>query len=226
VTVQAVHGFRENAATVLGRRVVAALAARDFDALAELFDADYVEAIQRPGEAPVPRAEMLRGIQMLVEGAGGTLTIEPIATLGERFQLHHTRISVPTPGGEPHVIDYTSVMEATPNDQLLRTEAFDLPQTGDAIVRLFERYAASVHDGGEETPSTLAFLFASMEAPVDEILVLDAEAILVRCTDPTSGRRHLELVMDPAGPITQDERFDPEDDEAAFARLDALRSAR
>jgi hypothetical protein len=143
VTVETARGFRENSATLLGRRVVAALTARDFDALAELFDDDYVEAIQRPGEAPVPRAEMLRGIQALVEGAGGTLTIEPVATLGDRLQLHHTRISVPTPGGEPHVIDYASVMEATQNDQLLRTEAFDLERLDDATSRLRALGAAS-----------------------------------------------------------------------------------
>ncbi len=40
-------GFRENAATVAGRQVVAALEARDFDALAALFADDYVEVIQR-----------------------------------------------------------------------------------------------------------------------------------------------------------------------------------
>ena len=136
-------GFRENAATILGRRVVDALAARDFDALAELFDADYVEAVQRPGEVPVPRDEMLRGIRILVEAAGGTLTIEPVATLGERLQLHHTHIEVPTPDGDPHVIDYASVMEATANDQLLRTEAFELDRLDDAMARLCELGAHS-----------------------------------------------------------------------------------
>ena len=138
--------FRDNTATVLGRRVVAALAERDFHALAELFDDDYVEAIQRPGEVPVPRAEMLRGIQMLVEGAGGTVTVEPVATLGEHLQLQHTRISVPTPDGEPHVIDYASVMEATPNHQLLRTEAFDVDRLDDAVARLSALGVASSLD--------------------------------------------------------------------------------
>jgi hypothetical protein len=135
--------FRENTATVLGRRVVAALAARDFDGLAELFADDYVEAIQRPGEDPVPRAEMLRGIRVLVEGAGGTVTIEPVATLGEHLQLQHTRISVPTPGGDPHVIDYASVMEATPGNQLLRTEAFEPDRLDDAVERISELGAES-----------------------------------------------------------------------------------
>src|SRR5436309_12142603 len=115
--------FRENRATVLGRRVVAALAARDFDALGELFAPEYVEVIQREGN-PIPRNEMLRGIRLLVE-TGGALTIEPIATLGERLQLHHTRITVPT-GGEPHVIEYASVMVADDEGRLLRTEAFDV----------------------------------------------------------------------------------------------------
>jgi hypothetical protein len=172
----AARGFRENTATVLGRRVVAALAARDFDGLAELFDDDYVEAVQRPGEAPVPRAEMLRGIQMLVERAGGTLTIDPIATLGDRFQLHHTHISVPTPGGEPHVIDYASVMEATPNDQLLRTEAFDVERLDDAIMRLFELGTQSTPDGAERRAEVSSILRGDVDTRLDEVLALDTAA--------------------------------------------------
>ena len=39
--------FRENTATHAGRRVIAALEAHDFDALAALFHDDYVEVIQR-----------------------------------------------------------------------------------------------------------------------------------------------------------------------------------
>lgn len=156
-----VDEFRENTATVLGRRVIAALAARDFDTLATLFDDDYVEAIQRPGEAPVPRGEMLRGIRMLVESAGGTVTIEPVATLGDHLQLQHTRISVASPGGETHVIDYASVMEATTRDQLLRTEAFEPDRLDDAVARLSELGAASSVEG------TLALdheAFARLEA--------------------------------------------------------------
>jgi hypothetical protein len=134
--------FRENTATVLGRRVVAALEAHDFDTLADLFAPDYVEVIQRPGNAPIPRDEMLRGIRALVETAGGMLTIDPIATLGERLQLHHTRITVPTADGEPAVIEYASVMVADRAGQLLRTEAFDLDRYDDATARLEELHRA------------------------------------------------------------------------------------
>ena len=63
--------FRENTATHAGRRVIAALEAHDFDALAALFHDDYVEVIQRNADAPIPRDEMLRGIRLLVEEAGG-----------------------------------------------------------------------------------------------------------------------------------------------------------
>ena len=135
-------GFRENGATVLGRRVVAALQERDFDALGELFAPDYVEVIQRAGGAPVPRGEMLRGIRMLVE-AGGTLTVEPIATLGDRLQLHHTRITVPTGDGEPNVIEYASVMVTDGRGRLVRTEAFDVDCLDDATARLEELHRAA-----------------------------------------------------------------------------------
>ena len=129
--------LRENAATALGRRVVAALEARDFDALAELFAPEYVEVIQRAGQERIPRRDMLRGIRLLVEG-GGALTIDPIATLGDRLQLHHIRITVPSKAGEPTVIEYASVVEAASDDQLLRTEAFDIDRLDDAFARLHE----------------------------------------------------------------------------------------
>ena len=132
-------GFRENAATVAGRQVVAALEARDFDALAALFADDYVEVIQRTADTPIPRDEMLRGIRTLVEDAGGKLAIDPIATLGDHFQLHHTRITVPTGDGDPLVIDYASVVEMASEQQLLRTEAFDLDGLDDAFARLAQR---------------------------------------------------------------------------------------
>jgi len=134
--------FRANTATELGRRVVAALDARDFDALADLFAPEYVEVIQRAGNAPIPRDEMLVGIRLLVETAGGSLTIEPLSTLGERLQLHHTRITVPTADGDPEVIEYASVMVADRTGRLLRTEAFDVDRFDDAAARLEELHRA------------------------------------------------------------------------------------
>ena len=134
--------FRENAATRAGRRVVVALEARDFDALAALFADDYVEVIQRSADTPIPRAEMLRGIRMLVEDAGGMLAIDEIATRGERLQLHHTRITVPKGDGEPDVVEYMSVMVADGDGRLTRTEAFDIDRLDDAVARLEELHRA------------------------------------------------------------------------------------
>jgi hypothetical protein len=138
--------WRENAATVAGRHVVAALEARDFERLATLFADDYVEVIQRNADTPIPRAEMLRGIQQLVEHAGGALTIDPVATLGDRFQLHHTRITVPAGDGDPLVIDYASVVTMASEHQLLRTEAFEVDRLDDAFARLAELGAAASLD--------------------------------------------------------------------------------
>ena len=134
--------FRENAATRAGRRVVAALEAHDFDALAELFADDYVEVIQRNADTPIPRDEMLRGIRMLVEHAGGMLAIEEITTRGDRLQLHHTRITVPNPDGEADVVEYLSVMVADDEGRLTRTEAFDVDRRDDAVARLEELHRA------------------------------------------------------------------------------------
>ena len=130
--------FRENAATVAGQRVIAALEARDFAALAALFNDDYVEVIQRNADAPIPRDEMLRGIRLLVEDAGGMLAIDPIATRGDRLQLHHTRITVPKGDGGADIVEYMSVMVADDEGRLARTEAFDVDRIDDAKERLEE----------------------------------------------------------------------------------------
>jgi hypothetical protein len=134
--------FRENAATVAGQRVIAALEARDFDALGALFDDDYVEVIQRNADAPIPRDEMLLGIRLLVEGAGGMLAIDPIATRGDRLQLHHTRITVPRSDGGNDVVEHMSVMVADDEGRLARTEAFDVDRIDDATARLEELHRA------------------------------------------------------------------------------------
>jgi hypothetical protein len=136
------QGFRDNAATITGQRVIAALEARDFDTLATLFADDYVEVIQRNADTPIPRDEMLRGIRALVEDAGGMLAIDPIATRGERLQLHHTRITVPTRDGEADVIEYMSVMVAHDDGRLARTEAFEVDRLDDATARLEELHRA------------------------------------------------------------------------------------
>jgi hypothetical protein len=136
------QGFRDNAATITGQRVIAALEAHDFDTLATLFADDYVEVLQRNADTPIPRDDMLSGIRALVEGAGGGLEIDPIATRGERLQLHHTRITVPKRDGEADVIEYMSVMVADADGRLRRTEAFEVDRLDDATARLEELYRA------------------------------------------------------------------------------------
>jgi hypothetical protein len=135
--------IRENAATATGRRVMAAAEARDFDALADLFAADYTEHIQRPEQPAMQRDEVLAGLRALFEHADGQLQIEPMTTLGERLQLHRTHIAFRGADGEPSSIDYISVVEVDADGRLLRTEAFDVDRLDDAMARLHERDADS-----------------------------------------------------------------------------------
>jgi hypothetical protein len=131
--------MRENSATEAGRRVVAAAEARDFEALADLFDDHYSEHIQRPEQPAMRRTAVLDGLRALFEHADGSLEIDPIETQGEHLQLHRTRISLRGADGERSAIDYISVVEVTPEGRLLRTEAFDVDRLDDAIARLHER---------------------------------------------------------------------------------------
>jgi hypothetical protein len=132
--------IRENAATAATRRVTAAVEDRDFDALADTFADDYVEAIQDPGRSTMNRDHVLEGLRSLFGLANVSLAIEPLATLGESLQLHRTHISGVGGDAGSSTIDYISVIEVDSEGRLLRTEAFDVEQLDEAITRMYEHY--------------------------------------------------------------------------------------
>ena len=132
-------GLHPNRATETGQRVVAAFAARDYGALAALFSDRYTEQIE--GADPLPREQVLAGLRGLFAVADASLEIEPIATLGDRLQLHRTRIAGASPDGA--AIEYVSVIEVNDAGQLLGTEAFAPEHLDAATEQMRARHAAS-----------------------------------------------------------------------------------
>jgi hypothetical protein len=221
--------LRENAATAAGQRVVAAAAAHDFDALADVFAEGYVEKIQDASRPAVRRDEMLVALRALLELPDALLETQPIATLGERLQLHHTHISASTGDEQPLVIDYISVIEVDADGRLVSTESFDVDRLGDAIVRLFERAAAS-SPGDADHVATVAEAVAGPGVRIDGVLALEDDALVVRRTETndqrggdTGERSSIALVQFDGGRITRSERFDTDDEQNALARLDEVR---
>ena len=212
--------MRENAATASDRRVIAAFGARDLDALADAFADDYAESIVSAAPAMITRSEMLAGLRTLFELPGASLQIEPLATLGESLELHRTKISA---AGGP-IVDYVSVVEVDFEGRLVRTEAFDVERLDDAIVRLYEHYAAS--------SSFYALTEAeATEIRIDDVLALEPDAWLVRGTVVSSEREgstverpHLRLGVLRDGRVTDVERFEPGDEARALARFAELHS--
>jgi hypothetical protein len=216
--------MRENAATASDRRVIAAFEARDLDALADAFADDYAESIVSAAPAMITRSEMLAGLRTLFELPGASLQIEPLATLGESLELHRTKISA---AGGP-IVDYVSVVEVDFEGRLVRTEAFDVERLDDAIVRLYEHYAAS----SPEARSLYALTEAeATEIRIDDVLALEPDAWLVRGTVVSSEREggtverpHLRLGVLRDGRVTGVERFEPGDEARALARFAELHS--
>ena len=209
---------RSNAATAAGERVVAAAHTHDFDALADVFAEEYTEKIQDPQRPEVARADMLQGIQALLQLPAASLRMEPFATLGDDLQLHHTHITAAT-GDSPLTIDYFSVIRVGPDGRLLRTESFDLDRLADAIVRLYERYAESPsapeHAGA--VPAAVAGALAG--AAVADVLALEPDGMVLR------QEVGVALWTFHEGAIAHTERLEREDTPELLTRFDGARAA-
>ncbi|MEO6028156.1 MAG: nuclear transport factor 2 family protein [Candidatus Binatia bacterium] len=145
---------RPNAASVAGRCFEAAFAARDTAALAALFSAD-LEVVDHLNGAMYGRAGQLDSLARLQRMQDATLTVEPLATLGESLLLWRRRIHASgTAGGRFDVGEYERVehvvFEVDDGGCVRRIEIFAADHLGTAVGRVYARYAelapADVHD--------------------------------------------------------------------------------
>jgi class 3 adenylate cyclase/ketosteroid isomerase-like protein len=146
---------RSNAATAATERLSAAFAARDEDALASLI-ADGLESFEHPIGAAVGREGVLASLQAILRSSGPSFRYETLATLGESLGLaRRWWSSDATSGGSFDVAasegEVISVFEVDDRARFRWVEIFAPNHLGDAIVRLYERYAELLPDGLERT---------------------------------------------------------------------------
>jgi ketosteroid isomerase-like protein len=89
---------------------------------------------------------------MLLGAERPALRYEPLASLGDSLALFHESISASAvKGGELDVGGYehasVQLLEADAAGRMLRSEAFTVDRLGEAIVRLYERYAELLPEG-------------------------------------------------------------------------------
>jgi ketosteroid isomerase-like protein len=163
---------RANAATANNARFAAALTARDGDAISNLM-AEDAEIVEHPTGAVYDREGVLRSIRSLLAARAPTFRQETLATLGDRLAL--SRVVYGAGGlvrGQFDVGAYETdnihVVEVDADGRRRRTERFAVERLGDAVARLYERYADLMPEGpGRARATATARAVATILGPLD-----------------------------------------------------------
>src|SRR5262249_6402199 len=142
---------RTNAATVTGAGLDAAVAGRDVDALPALF-ADEVKVVDHTTGVTYGRQGLLASYRALIGARDPRVPCEALASLGDCLAL--CRLSVSASGTAGRTIDVGAyekdevlLAEVDAEGRYRSSEVFASSHLGDAIVRLYERYAELLPDG-------------------------------------------------------------------------------
>jgi hypothetical protein len=108
------------------------------------------------------RAELVESFRRLLEGKGIAVREEMLATLGDSLALSRRLISIDSFGDEGAgsfgAVDLESVIlrEVDGTGRTNRSELFAVDHLGDAVVRLYERYAELLPEGSDRRRAAVA----------------------------------------------------------------------
>src|SRR5262249_32921147 len=143
---------RANAATAHIARIEAAIAARDAEALPTLFT-DASEVIDHITGVNFGRQGTLGSWRVVLKAENPTVRHEMLATLGEWLVL--CRMSMSASGFVGRTFNVgayeqaeIALIEVDAQERERRRERFATDRLGDAIVRLYARYAELLPEGG------------------------------------------------------------------------------
>ena len=178
-----------NAATQSTERFNAAIAARDLDALSHELS-DEVEVVHHQTGTTYGRKGLLVTWRSMFHAATMVRRHEVMASLGDALALTHHTISLEG-FVEDHLtslgaveIDEVVLIEVDAQRRIRRFEIFPVERLGDALVRLYERYAELLPEVAQRT--RIAGISRSVAAHIGAIdldrlrLVFDP---LLRCVD-------------------------------------------
>ncbi len=161
---------RPNAATVNAARLDAAIASLDADALPSLY-AHSSEGLEHPTGATFDRMELLASWRSLLSARDPTFQTEPLATLGDSLALCRQSMSGRGFAGRTFDVgayerEDIALIEVDAHGRRRRTEAFASDRLGDAVVRLYERYAELLPEGpARDRAATTARSAMAMHEP-------------------------------------------------------------
>ena len=144
-----------NAGSVAMTRIDAALAAGDFDTFAAAIGPDF-EEISHPTGASYGREAMLRSVEHFLRLPGAKARHELLATLGDRLWLLRRWMGASVAGRTSFDVgefekEEVGVHEVDEHGMALRNETFAADRLGDALVRLYGRFAELLPEGTERT---------------------------------------------------------------------------
>src|SRR5207249_3026973 len=144
-----------NAAAAASARLEAATAARDADALPAIF-AERLEVVDHTTGATFDRQGLIATWRSGLRAQGLTYRQEHLATLGDSLALRRSSTSASRFAGRTFDVGaYESasivLAEADAQGRLERQEIFAADRLGDAVARLYERYADRLPDGPART---------------------------------------------------------------------------
>ena len=164
---------RPNAATANAARADAAILARDADAIQTVF-AEHAEIVHHPTGAVYDEQGSLRNWRSLFEATDLRFATEALATLGDSLALCRTRMSfAEIVAPESDFIGATAkddylLIEVDARGRRTRAEFFALDRLGDAVVRMYERYAETLPPGpARERATVSARLATHLLSPFD-----------------------------------------------------------
>jgi class 3 adenylate cyclase/tetratricopeptide (TPR) repeat protein/ketosteroid isomerase-like protein len=144
---------RLNAASTLMRRMEAGFAARDKGAIEALLS-DPLHTVEHLTGATYGRQGQLESIERLLRLPNLEFRIELLATLGDALCLGRRRVTASGAAGgrfdvAEYEMDHIVLCEADARARLRLFEVFASEHLGEAITRLYERYAERLPDGPE-----------------------------------------------------------------------------
>ena len=165
---------RPNSATANAARMDAAVAARDLDAFLAVI-ADEAKGVHHPTGSEYEESAALEQYRALCSAENVTFEHEPLVSLGDALALCRGSIStvnftgalkIPGPVGAVE-FEYIVLVDVDARGQRRRTEFFAPDHLGDAVVRLYDRYAETLPDGPARARAAMTARAVAAIVPTD-----------------------------------------------------------
>ena len=174
-------------------RFDAAIAARDFDAIATLFHTDHQE-IDHPTGSSYGGEAAVDSLRRLFRSRAPHYDAEPLATLGEFLLLVRRRSGAAGTANSRYDVgayenEAFQLFEVDEHGRARRAEVFAGDRLGEAIARLYRRHAELLPDGAgrERAAATARAMGTILTAPDD----LDRVAAVIAPDFESIDNRHL-----------------------------------